>query len=152
MRVILSTLALALVLAVVSPATRADAASIGKRDLSSILSEQGYAVRDFSDNMVAVVVGEYIVLVGVDGADGDISYITFLSGVTANDLGYEFLNNFNNEVKFGRAYIDRDGDVAIQMDRNAAGGITAENIESDFDVFLLLISKFLSDLESQTIA
>ena len=152
MRVIFSTLALSLVLAVVAPATNADASSIGKRDLSSILSEQGYAVRDFSDNMVAVVVGEYIVLVGVDGADGDISYITFLSGVTANDLGYEFLNNFNNEVKFGRAYIDRDGDVAIQMDRNAAGGITAENIESDFDVFLLLISKFLSDLESQTIA
>ena len=102
--------------------------------------------------MVAVVVGDYVVLVGIDGADGDISYITFLSGVAANELGYQFLNKFNNDVKFGRAYIDQDGDIAIQMDRNAAGGITAENIESDFDVFLLLISKFLSDLESQTIA
>ena len=151
MRVIFSTLALVLVLAV-APATKADAASINKRQLTSILTEQGYAVRDFDDNMVAVVFGEYVVLVGVDGPDGDISYLTFLSGISADALGYEFLNDFNNNVKFGRAYIDRDGDVAIQMDRNAAGGITAENIESDFDVFLLLISKFLSDLESQTIA
>ena len=73
-------------------------------------------------------------------------------GLGLSELGYQFLNKFNNEVKFGRAYIDRDGDVAIQMDRNSAGGVSAENIESDFDVFLLLIAKFLSDLESQTVA
>ena len=59
------------------------------------------------------------------------------------------MSDFNSEVKFGRAYIDSDGDVALQMDRNSAGGVTMENISSDFDVFLLLISKFLSDYESQ---
>ena len=73
-------------------------------------------------------------------------------GIQANEVGYQFLNKFNNEVKFGRAYIDRDGDVAIQMDRNSAGGVSSENIESDFDVFLLLIQKFLTDLESQAIS
>ncbi len=150
MRAILTVLAAAML--VVSPLTTASAAGVSKQELSEILSGQGYAVRDFDKNMIAVVVGDYVVLVGIDGADSDISYITFLSGVSANALGYEFLNRFNNEVKFGRAYVDRDGDVAIQMDRNAAGGVSAENIESDFDVFLLLISKFLSDLESQTIA
>ena len=150
MRAILTVLAAAML--VVSPLATASAAGVSKKELSEILSGQGYAVRDFDKNMIAVVVGDYVVLVGIDGADSDISYITFLSGVSANALGYEFLNRFNNEVKFGRAYVDRDGDVAIQMDRNAAGGVSAENIESDFDVFLLLISKFLSDLESQTIA
>lgn len=151
MRALISAIAAVFILAI-APVTQAEAASISKNQITDILSGQGYAVRDFDANMIAVVVAEYVVLVGVDGADGDISYITFLSGVRADDLGLKFLNRFNNEVKFGRAYVDRDGDVAIQMDRNAAGGITAENIESDFDVFLLLISKFLSDLESQTIA
>jgi len=83
----------------------------------------------------------------VDGADGDVSYITYINGVSVDMLGYEFLSQFNSEVKFGRAYVDRDGDIALQMDRNSAGGVSAENIESDFDVFLILISKFLEDVE-----
>ena len=63
--------------------------------------------------------------------------------------GHAFLSKFNSEVKFGRAYVDRDGDVTLQMDRNSSGGVNIKNIESDFDVFLLLISKFLSDYNAQ---
>ena len=46
-------------------------------------------------------------------------------------------------------YVDRDGDIALQMDRNSNGGVTLGNVESDFEVFLLLISKFLSDYQAQ---
>lgn len=127
---------------------QASADDISKEEITRILSDQGYSVRDFSAGMVAVVVGDHVVLVAVDGADGDISYITYINGVTADALGYEFLSKFNSEVKFGRAYVDRDGDVALQMDRNSAGGVSSENIESDFDVFLILISKFLQDVEN----
>lgn len=146
-----TTFAVALFLAAM-PVAQAGAASISKAEISRILSEQGYAIQDHGPNRVRVDVGGYAILVAIDGADGDITYITWLNGISGDDVGLQLLNQFNNEVKFGRAYIDQDGDVTIQMDRNAAGGITAENIESDFDVFLLLISKFLSDLESQTIA
>lgn len=126
----------------------AQAAGISEKQVTDILTEQGYAVRDFRPGMVAVTVGEHVVLVAVDGSDGDITYLTYLNGVSANALGYEFLSKFNSEVKFGRAYVDRDGDIAIQMDRNAAGGVSSENIESDFDVFLILIAKFLEDVEN----
>jgi len=136
-----------LVLTLASP-QMAEAADISKAKITEILSEQGYAVRDFSESMVAVVVGDHVVLVAVDGSDGDVSYITYVNGVTAQSLGYEFLSKFNSEVKFGRAYVDRDGDVAIQMDRNAVGGISSKNIQSDFDVFLILIAKFLKDVEN----
>ena len=91
-------------------------------------------------------------LLRIDGADGDISYVTYLPGLSISDVGHEFLSKFNSEVKFGRAYVDRDGDIAIQMDRNSAGGVSIQNIESDFDVFLLLISRFLSDLEARASA
>ncbi|MEM9494425.1 MAG: YbjN domain-containing protein [Pseudomonadota bacterium] len=150
MRVLLTVFAAASL--ALAPLGVASAESVSKKQIADILANQGYPVRDFDRNMVAVVVSDHVVLVGVDGADGDVTYLTFLSGVSGSTLSFDFLNKFNNEVKFGRAYVDRDGDVAIQMDRNAAGGVSAENIESDFDVFLLLISKFLSDLESQTIA
>lgn len=124
------------------------AAALSKSKITEILTEQGYSVRDFSQGMVAVVIGEHVVLVAVDGNDGDVSYITYINGVTVDSLGYEFLSKFNSEVKFGRAYVDRDGDIALQMDRNASGGVSSENIESDFDVFLILISKFLQDVEN----
>lgn len=129
----------------------ANAADITKSDVTRALSGKGYAVQEFNSNGVQVNVGGYVVLVFVAGSDKDVSFVHFVSGVTGNELSYEFLNSFNNDVKFGRAYIDGDGDVALQMDRNASGGISIQNVESDFEVFLTLINKFLSDLESQAV-
>lgn len=135
-----------------APLSAADASKLDKAELAEILSDKGYNVQDHGGNRVRVNVGGYNIIVAIDGADGDITYITWLPGVTGDDLGYKFLNSFNNAVKFGRAYVDRDGDVTIQMDRNSAGGVSVENVESDFDVFLLLIAKFLSDLEARAVA
>ncbi|MEZ5916247.1 MAG: YbjN domain-containing protein [Parvularculaceae bacterium] len=106
-------------------------------------------MQDYRTNMLAVSVGEHVVLIGIAGSDADVSYITYLQGVDLGLGGHKFLSKFNSEVKFGRAYIDRDGDLALQMDRNSSGGVTVENIESDFEVFLLLITKFLSDYSAQ---
>lgn len=150
MRVLFSVFAAAVL--VLAPLSSADAAKLGKNRLSEILSEQGYNVQDHGPNRLLVDVAGHNIIVAIDGADGDISYFTWINGVSGHDLGYKFLNTFNNGIKFGRAYVDRDGDIAIQMDRNSAGGVSPENIESDFDVFLLLITKFLSDLEAQTVA
>ena len=120
--------------------------------IMDILGDEGYPVQQYDTDMVAVVVGDQVILVGVDTMDGDVSYITYLPDVSLREMGYEFLNEFNNAVKFGRAYVDGDGDIAIQMDRNAVGGVSAENIVSDFEVFLLLVSKFMTDFASGAIA
>ena len=140
--------ALASVLAF-APLSMASAGNISKSAIAESLLESGYSVQDFKPNMLAVVVGEHVVLVAIDGPDADVSYITYLNDVDLGQGGASFLSKFNSEVKFGRAYEDREGDVALQMDRNSTGGVSLENIESDFDVFLLLISKFLSDYQSQ---
>lgn len=140
--------AFALVLAT-APLAPASAAGVTKAQIADSLTAKGYTVQDFKPNMLAVVVGEHVVLVGVDGADADVSYITYMNDVALGEGGLKFLSKFNSEVKFGRAYVDRDGDVALQMDRNSNGGVTVKNIESDFEVFLLLISKFLSDFRAQ---
>jgi hypothetical protein len=141
--------AVAAVSLILAPCTGALAAGVTKAQIAQSLSAKGYTVQDFKPNMLAVVVGEHVVLVGVDGTDADVSYITYLNEVSIGDGGLKFLSKFNSEVKFGRAYVDRDGDLALQMDRNSSGGVTVKNIESDFEVFLLLISKFLSDYQAQ---
>ena len=150
MKLVYGALAAAFLLA--APFSSAAARGVSKAEIADALTTQGFSVRDFQPNVLAVIVGEYVVLVGIDGADGDISYVTYLPGLSIADVGHEFLSKFNSEVKFGRAYVDRDGDIAIQMDRNSAGGVSIQNIESDFDVFLLLISRFLSDLEARASA
>ena len=147
---IFATFAAAVVL-VCAPLAQAEAATVSKAEITRILSSQGYNVQEFDANSVVVNVSGQNILVAIDGADGDVSYFAW-PGVSGSEVSHKLLNKFNNDVKFGRVYVDRDGDVTIQMDRNSAGGVSAENIESDFDVFLLLISKFLSDLESQSIA
>ncbi len=126
-------------------------AGISSNDIGQIMKERNYAVAEISDTMVAVDAGDFAVIIAVNGSNGDISYLTYLKGISSDMVGYEFLNRFNNGVKFGRAYIDGDGDIAIQMDRNSDGGVTLENIESDFDVFVLLVNKFMRDLTTRSV-
>lgn len=151
MRSFLRTIAVVMTAASLAfaPVGAAQARPLSTDVIAETLEMQGYSVQDFQPNMLAVEVGELTILIGVLGADGDISYFTYLNGLSVNEVSHEFLSRFNSEVKFGRAYIDRDGDVTIQMDRNASGGISIKNIESDFDVFLLLVAKFLNDIEQR---
>lgn len=149
MRGILAIAAACLV--IVSPVT-AWAKSLSKTEIAETLSSQGYSVQDVGPNTLFVRVADYDIRIDIIGPDGDISYRTWLFEVDSSSVSYNVLNQFNNDVKFGRVYVDDDGDVTLQMDRNGAGGASLENIESDFDVFLMLISSFMDHLESQIVA
>ncbi|MEM9898103.1 MAG: YbjN domain-containing protein [Pseudomonadota bacterium] len=129
--------------------SHASAAGVTKTEITEALTSSGYSVQDVQAKMIAVTIGERVVFIGLDGADADVSYITYFSEVDLGLGGHSFMSKFNSQVKFGRAYIDRDGDIALQMDRNSSGGVSIDNISSDFDVFLQLITKFLSDLQAQ---
>ncbi len=146
---IIATMAAAMLL--FTPLAGASAAGVTAESIEEMLSGE-YNARAVNSNRVEVQVSGHVILVAIAGLDGDISFLTWLSDVNSGDVGYQFINKFNNEVKFGRAYLDSAGDVILQMDRNASGGVSAKNIESDFEVFLMLITKFLSDLESQAVA
>jgi hypothetical protein len=145
-------LAIAAAVIVVFAPAAAFAAKVSKSEIAQSLSSQGYAVQDVGPNTLFVRVADYDIRIDIQGADGDISYRAWLFEVDGKDVSYKVLNQFNNDVKFGRVYIDEDGDVTLQMDRNGAGGASIANIESDFDVFLMLISSFMDHLESQIIA
>jgi hypothetical protein len=127
-------------------------AKLSKTEIAQTLSSQGYSVQDVGPNTLFVRVADYDIRIDIIGPDGDISYRTWLFEVDSNDVSYKVLNQFNNDVKFGRVYVDDDGDLTLQMDRNGAGGASIKNIESDFDVFLMLISSFMDHLESQVVA
>lgn len=150
MKVWLGVVAAALLSA--APMGGALAGGITKAEIARALASEGYSVQDLQPDKIAVRVGDYTIVVVVDGPDADVSYFTWFPSLSIRQIGHEFLTKWNSEVKFGRAYVDGDGDIAIQMDRNSAGGVSIENIKSDFDVFVLLASKFLSDVEKRATA
>ncbi len=145
-------LAIAAAVFVVFAPVTAMAGNLSKSEIAETLSSQGYSVQDVGPNTLFVRVADYDIRIDIIGPDGDISYRTWLFEVDSSNVSYNVLNQFNNDVKFGRVYVDDDGDVTLQMDRNGAGGASIKNIESDFDVFLMLISSFMDHLESQIVA
>ena len=134
------------------PISAANAAKVSKDEIVENLSAQGYAVQSVGKNSLFVRVAEYDIRIDLEGSDGDISYRAWLFEVDSKNVGYKVLNQFNNDTKFGRVYVDKDGDLTLQMDRNSTGGSSIKNIESDFDVFLMLIYTFMTHIESQVIA
>ena len=116
----LTGLAAALVLACAPMAGAGAKAPISKAEISDALTTEGYAVRNYGPDKLAVTVDGQVIMIVVDGPDGDISYITWISGLTIQQVGHPFLSAFNRDVKFGRAYVDNDGDITLQMDRNAS--------------------------------
>lgn len=150
MRVLLGLIAAASL--AVAPVAVEAKSPISKAQISDVLTAEGYSVRDSGANRLSVAAGDQLVYIVIDGADGDISYIAWMSGLTIQQVGHPFLSKFNGEVKFGRAYVDRDGDITIQMDRNSSGGVSLQNVVSDFDVFVQLVSRFMSELQRQASA
>ena len=138
------------VLATAGPAMAADSFSAGQ--ISKILQSEGYPVQQIDGTTLAVVVEDQVMLVGVDGPDGDVSFLAHINGVTLREIGREFIDEYNQQVKFGRAYTNSDGSIAIQYDRNSDGGVSAANILSDFSVFIMLVHKFRNDMTVSPIA
>lgn len=113
--------------------------------ISKMLDSSGYSVTQASDKTIKITRGSRTISATINGPDGDISYVAYPPFTRATTT-LEQLNTFNRDVKFGRAYFDKDGDVVIQMDRNGAGGSSLDGVKSDVDVAYLLYARLSSDL------
>ena len=51
------------------------------------------------------------------------------------------LNNWNRDRRFGKAYIDADGDVVIEMDVNLLGGVSPKNLDDTFDWWRIVLER-----------
>ncbi len=60
----------------------------------------------------------------------------------SGESSLERVNNWNREKRFGRAYIDTDGDPALDMAVNIDYGVTTKNIEDTFDWWSKAMSRF----------
>jgi hypothetical protein len=63
----------------------------------------------------------------------DCSTIQFWTYAPAPGNPLDAVNVWNRQYRFGKAYIDDDGDIAIEWDVNLWGGVTPKNLDDTFD-------------------
>lgn len=62
-----------------------------------------------------------------------------LRGTSAN---VNSINEWNKSKRFGRAYIDGDGDPCVELDFDLEGGVSEESIKVWFDTVNLIVRSF----------
>jgi len=104
------------------------------------------ATLDGERNTLNINISNLLIKVFLAQPDNDLSFLVEYANVTPRQVPLEYLNRYNREVKFGRAYFGNNGKLFVQMDRNGKGGLSKTDLLSDLDTFLLLLGKLKRDL------
>lgn len=59
------------------------------------------------------------------------------------------INEWNKNHRFSRAYMDNEGDLALEADINMAGGVTYENLKEFIRVFQISLNGFVEFMREQ---
>jgi len=117
--------------------------------LQGIMQDLGYraqlGVDDAGDPMIDSTASGYkyrVLFYDCDGKRG-CGALEFWAGFDTEDEGdLARMNEWNLNKRFGRAYIDEEGDPIVSIHYNLAGGVTEANIEDMFEWWELVIAEF----------
>jgi hypothetical protein len=70
------------------------------------------------------------------------SSIQFTAGFENRGVGAGLMAEWNRTMRFGTAYLDRDGDIQIEMDVDLMHGATTEAIAGDLDRWSYVLDRF----------
>jgi len=54
----------------------------------------------------------------------------------------DVINAWNRDKRFGKAYIDNEGDAVVEMDLNLEHGVSKDNLDADLTVWQLVVQQF----------
>lgn len=62
--------------------------------------------------------------------------------VNSGNVTMQDMNRWNQDKRFGKAYIDPEGDPVIEWDVNLFGGVSRANLDDSFDWWRLVMADF----------
>ena len=71
--------------------------------------------------------------------------IQFSAGWSGTKMTLESVNRWNRDKRFGKAYLDKEGDPRLEMDVNLDYGVTKGNFEDTFDIWTRVLKSFKND-------
>lgn len=66
-------------------------------------------------------------------------------GIDQKNVPLSKVNEWNRTKRFGKAYIDNDGDLNLELDVNLRHGVTRQNLDDTFDFWRLALTSFYSE-------
>ncbi len=69
----------------------------------------------------------------------DCTHMIFRAGWNNAKASLEEINSYNAGKFFGVVYLDKDGDVNVDMPVNLAGGVSRKNMDDNFDWWRLVL-------------
>lgn len=135
--------ALFLLTASVTPAQASNVIeTISAQRVVELLGQAGFTGAEIdSDQDVLVNMQGYRVLILVGSYQGkNLSMKFALAGTKAN---HQIVNQFDLEKRFGRAYLDGDGDPVLESDLDLEGGVTEARVLDYFRTYNQLMVHFL---------
>ena len=74
---------------------------------------------------------------------GNLEFVAFFNA----DAGFtaDAMNQWNQQYRFAKVYVDTDGGAVFEMDMWLTGGVTMENIKENAKVFGALLTKFAEE-------
>lgn len=93
----------------------------------------------------------------INGVAGKVAYQIYFKNCTANadceDLNFyagfaqtqptlELINAWNRDKRFARAYLDEDGDAAVEMDLDLVQGVSAGYLAAQFSLWPQVLTEF----------
>lgn len=70
----------------------------------------------------------------------------FFWGMEKAGIAPEQINEWNRSKRFGKAYLDEEGDPILEMDVNVAHGVGYRNIEDTFDWWRVVLNEFYDEV------
>ena len=77
------------------------------------------------------------------------SLLFFAGWNTEEDFPLSATNEWNRTSRFGRAYVDDQGDPVVELDLLLAGGVTMQTIKEYMNVFTETVMSFGATIQSQ---
>ncbi len=114
-------------------------------ELISLLTEIGYEARQVLDGSITFELDSArVMLFNQWGGDLQLYYV-----VTGGDWALSGINEWNRTRRLCRAYVDPDGDLVLESDLLALGGITDRQVVSFVAIFNKAVEMFIKEVASE---
>lgn len=79
----------------------------------------------------------------------DCSSIQLRATWSIDFVSLEHINEWNRTTRFGKAYVEEDGDAALEMEVNLDFGVTRDNLEDTFDWWRIGLEEYVEHLRNR---
>ena len=121
--------------------------------LAGVISGEGYKAKISTEDGAPHILSEssgspFAMLLMGCTENRNCTTVQFYAGFSKKGVTLDTINSWNAEKRFGRAYLDDEGDPVIEMDINLDhGGVSRANFVDNLDVWIELMGAFKKHID-----